>query len=138
MASGYTNEGSVFVAGLVRTGLAAGHVHLYKSGFTPDANSAEADFELNECDYDGYTAGGIAVATWLAAILAPGGGAGIQSGDVQFTYVDGVGHVGNSVGGWWYESAGSKAVVYGSFADPIPMQMNGQGIPLDLRLVFGA
>lgn len=57
----YTLVGCNFVAAAVRTALAAGHMRLYQSSFTPNINSPSADFITAEADYTGYAAGGIAV-----------------------------------------------------------------------------
>lgn len=131
----YPNAGALEKADVLKTALAGGKIHLFKSDFVPLVNSTEAEFNANECDYDGYTAGGITIANWLSPLLDPSGGASIEMPITQFTFVAGGGTpVTNTVGGWYYTTSGGM-LICGEFPQPIPMQANGQGIPLSIKLV---
>lgn len=130
----YTLLGAAFVADAVRTALAAGHIKLFKSTLTPDVGTPLADFLTAEADYTGYTP--IAVANWNEPILSEVSGYELNMPLVQFA-TDNPTTVGNLIGGWFYEDTGdATAVVFGTFASPVPMEAPGQGIPLAPRLVF--
>lgn len=131
----YTLEGCAALAAVEQTALAAGKMHLYKSSLVPSPATPTADFNAAEADYDGYVAGGIAVATWNAPILDPLGGYSIGSPIVQFL-TDPAIVAGNVIGGWYYTNAATKVVIYGTLATPLPMQVPGQGIPVNARLDF--
>ena len=130
----YTLLGCEFIAEAVRAALAAGHIKLFKSTLTPDPSTPLADFISNECDFTGYAA--IAVADWNLPILSDVSGFEIGMPLVQFM-TDNPTTVGNLVGGWFYEDTGNAtAVVFGTFASPVPMEVPFAGIPLAPRLVF--
>lgn len=137
MSAKYPNDGALWLGAKVQTALAASKLHLFKSSFTPNNESVIADFDAAECDYDGYAAGGIAVATWLAPLLTPPQGCEIESGTKQFHYVDGVGHVTNLAGGWYLTDTGGALVAYDVFPEAVPFQSNGNGLNLDIVLPFG-
>jgi hypothetical protein len=110
-------------------------VRFFKSSFTPNSGTPEADFVTNECDFDGYTPTGYALAAWQAPILGPGNGMSIGSPLVLVT-TDPAIVVGNTVGGFWVEDAAGKVIVFGIFRDPIPMQTPGQGFPWNARIAL--
>lgn len=130
----YTLLGVEFLAEAFRTALAAGHIRLFKSSFTPSPDSPLADFVANETDFTGYAA--IAVANWNTPILGPGSSFQIGMPLVQFETGNPT-TVGDVVGGWFYvDTADAVAVIFGTFATPVPMQVPFSGIPLAPTLVF--
>jgi hypothetical protein len=133
----YPNDGALALAGLVQTGLAGSKLHLYKQGLVLGQTTTKDELDAVECDYDGYTPGGITITAWLAALLLAGGGAEIQSGTKQFVYIDGLTHVTNLAGGWYLTLAGGGLFAAGAFQNPVNFQANGQGVNLDLALDYG-
>ena len=130
----YPNAGALFIASLVQTALASSKLKLYKSGLTLTPATTQAALEAAECDFTGYTAGGIAISAWNAPILATAGGYSIQSPLAQ--WVVGATPTGNLVGGWWVEETGGALIVAAQFATPVPMEVTGQGLPVSVQLVF--
>lgn len=110
-------------------------VHLFKAGFNPTSGTPLADFVTNECDYDGYTAGGVALGAWQAPILGPGNGMSIGSPLVLFA-TDPAIVTGNNVGGFWVQDSGVVVLDYGIFGSPIAMQVPGQGFPWNSRIAL--
>jgi hypothetical protein len=137
----YPNTGALFLAGNARTALAASKIRLFQdTGFIPTAGTTLADLEDIEADYSGYAAGGIAVTNFTLPLLNASGGASIQSGLVQFTFTapaDPAEPVPNVIGGFFLEDATGKLVSVGTFPNGVAMQQNGQGIPMNVQLVFG-
>lgn len=127
-------EGCKASAAAMQTALAAGVLHLFKASLNPDPSTPTAGYTAAEADYDGYTA--LTISPWNDPIFAPGTGYMIGSPLVQFEYTDGMGHVMNSIGGCYLIDAGGKNRLVVIFTTPIPMQMNGQGIPINLVWLF--
>jgi hypothetical protein len=113
---------------------AATHIRLFKSSFTPSGVSPLADFVAAEADYDTYAS--IAMATWDTPILAPGSGYMIGSPLVQFAVGPTDPVVGNVIGGYFVVDSGGKLRIAGTFEAPIAMQVAGQGIPINLLVLF--
>lgn len=132
----YPNSAGLYFANLIRTALAAGMVHLYTAIANPiSPSSVIGDF--TEADYSGYAA--LEVTTWLAAYLDPAGGGSIQNGTQQFQYVFTSGTpVPNTILGFYLTNAAGALVMCGNFAAPVSMAANGDAIPLNLTLNFGA
>lgn len=136
MAVFYPNAGALENASNLQTALAGGKLHLYKDGFTPTVTTTKAELDAQECDFTGYTAGGMTVAAWLNPYLDPAGGAAIESGTQQFEWASGSPDVGNLVGGWYYTTAAGMLIV-GTFPVAVPMEGPGQAIPLNIKLIEG-
>jgi len=130
----YPNSSALLLAGLIRTGLAAAEIKLFKAIAQPlSVSTVIGDF--TEADYDGYAAK--VVTTWLAAYLDPAGGASFQSGTQQFQFVPPVGApVPNTILGFWIETAGGDLAAAGTFAAPVAMAAAGDAIPLNVTLTF--
>jgi hypothetical protein len=134
----YTNSGALAKATAVKTALDGGKIRLFKSSFIPLVSSVLQDFVDNECDYDGYVAGGMTVAAWNAPLLDPAGGASIEMPITQFAYGPPTDPpVTNAVGGWFYTTAAGM-LLCGEFPNPIPLQSPGQGLPLSVKVIEGA
>ncbi len=109
-------------------------VHLGKSSYTPIGTSTKTQLEAAEADYDNYLP--ITMAAWMDPILSPGSGYMIASPLVQFEVgaVDPV--VTNTIGGWYMLDAAGNLRLAGTFESPIPMQLAGQGIPMNIYDIF--
>lgn len=123
-------------AGLIRTRLAGSRVMLFKTGYTPTFASTLAEVVAHEADFDGYPPGGIVVPAWGAVVLAPGQGTFFQSTPVQFTYGPPGPNGGNVVAGYAVVTADNVLWLVGTFPDPIPFQVNGQGTPITVGMAF--
>jgi len=114
--------------------LALSKVRLFNQAFVPTPATTKAELEAAEADYTGYTAGGETITAWLAPLLDPAGGASITAPTVQFDVTGPVVDT-DVVGGFWLEDASGDVRLVGTFAAPIPMELVGQGIPLNLKIV---
>ena len=137
MPAFFPNSGCLKQAGEMQTVLENSKLRLFQSSLNPSPSTLLADYVAAECDYDGYTPGGLTVTAFLDPISAPLGGAQIQAPTKQFTYVDGVGHVSNNVGGWFLCDAAGAVRAVGVLGSPVPMASNGDGLPIDVVLRFG-
>jgi len=109
----YPRAGQQWLAGLVRTALAASKIRLFQSTLVADDLTDLATLEAAEADYDGYAE--IALAAWGAVYQSPLGAA-TQSPQVQFQPTGSV--VTNSIGGAWIETAGGIVIQIVKFDDP--------------------
>lgn len=135
----YPLVGASLVATQIQTLLAASKLRLVTGSFIPAFSDTAVSLEAIEATYDGYTAGGVALTTWLAPLIDPLGGVSITSPQVQFNYVaPGSGTpVTNTVTGWFLTDAAGALVAEGSFSSGIPMVQNGDGFPISLKLAYG-
>lgn len=131
----YPNSSTIVIAGLVQDELALSKLRLFQEGFVPSIATTRAELVAAEADYTGYPAGGVEVTAWLDPILNPIGGASIDMPTEQFAAAAPY-TVGNTIGGYWIETAGGVLIVVGTFATPIPIGAAGQGFPMTLTLVF--
>ena len=131
-----TNAGALALGTREKTAMAASVLKLFKTNIALGINTVVADLTAAEADFDGYAA--ITVTNMLAPVYDPAGGVSIESGTQQFAYVDGDDHITNTIYGWWHETAAGVLLSCASFDDPIPMAVNGQGIPLNVKYLFAA
>jgi hypothetical protein len=109
-------------------------MHLYKAIATPlSVSTVIGDF--TEADYDGYVAK--TITAWNNAYLDPAGGASIQSGTQQFDFTS-VPLTTNLVLGFYVTNAAGALIFAGNFDAPIAMIQNGDSIPVNATLNFGA
>lgn len=103
----YTAQAAMAKALDIQTALATSKVRFFKSpDLTPNAFTTRAELLAAECDFDGYTAAGYALAAWTGPATTPGGGATLTSPVVNPAYGPaGAPPVTNAVGGWWVEDA---------------------------------
>ena len=127
-------EGCQASAAAMQTALAAGELHLYKSSLVPDPSTPLSAYTADEADYDTYAAE--ALTPWFNPILAPGTGYMIQSPEVQFEVGGSDPTTPNVIGGAYLVDAGGKLRVTIIFTEPIPMQLAGQGIPINIVWLF--
>lgn len=130
----YPNSAALYLAGLVRTALAASKMALYKAIAQPISPSTVLA-DLTEADYDGYAQK--TLTTWNAPYLDPAGGASIQPGTQQFDFAAGAGDT-NVILGFYVLNAAGALVFIGNFDAPIAMAHNGDSIPVNATLNFGA
>lgn len=126
-----TTEGLMKDGAAFQTALALSKMRLFKSTeMNLTENTTKAQLVAAECDYDGYAAGGIAVTALNDPFIDESGGVVVLSPVVQFNYVDDVGHVANTVGGFWLEDAAGVVRISGEFATPQNMAGNTQSVPV--------
>ena len=128
----YPLEGCAKSAAERRTAYAGGSLRLFQSSFTPTPSSVAADYAAAIADYDGYA--NQTIAAWNVPILAPGTGYMIGSPIMQFLCT-GSGTP-NTIGGCYYLDAAGVVRATVIFTAPVPMQMAGQGIPINLIDLF--
>lgn len=119
-----------------QTAYAGSVLHAYKSSFVPAENSPLADFTAAECDYDGYASQ--TITAFFDPIFSAQGGYQISSPLFQFAYTDGVGHVGNTVGGLYMVDSGGDLRMVVAF-DPgeyVTLAADGQGFDVSLADFF--
>ena len=94
-------EAKVKLATELKAALANSKLRLYKADTVVAGGlTSLAALEAAECDYDGYTAGGVTIAAFGDPIEDDGGASVlIVAPSKQFDYTDGVDHVTNEVGG---------------------------------------
>lgn len=109
------------IATTEKAALANAIVHLFKSGFHPTPANVLADFNAQECDFDGYVA--VTIAAWGDVVLASGNaGYAILGVLCEYLWVLNVDAIQNTVGGWYIETAGGVLRNYFEFAEGVPMQ----------------
>lgn len=117
----------------LQTALAASKLRLFKAGviaLTPDATKAL--LEANECDFDGYPAGGIELATWGDPLVDAGANSVLLAApSKQFNYVDAAA-VANDVGGWFLVDAAGNLRGCAEFDEPVTMDDNLDAIVLQI------
>lgn len=134
MATLYPSAGALWLAGIVKTALINSVVKLFKAGFIPSVNTVSADLDAQECDYTGYASQ--TIAAWQAPLLNPIGGASIDSGLKQFAAASPY-TIGNVSGGYWLEASGGDLVMVSTFSTDRSIAAAGQGVGVDITLVFG-
>lgn len=130
-----TLEACLTYAAERQTALAASKVRLFKSTFVPSTSTTKAELVAAEAAFTGYPAGGAAIAAWLDPVLDPAGGASITAPTVQFDMGPAPIVATDIVGGFWLEDAAGLVRLVGTFAAPIPMEVLGQGFPLNLKII---
>lgn len=131
----YALSGCLAVASAVQTLLAASKVRLYKDTLNPDPGTPLADFVTAEANFTGYPPGGTTLTAMLDPILDPVGGYSIGSPVTQFAVGTPV-VTGNNIGGWFLVDSGGDLICFGKFGSAQPMEVYGQGLPVDFRLRF--
>lgn len=130
----YPNTAALYLAGLVRTALAGSKMALYKAIASPISPSTVLA-DITEADYDGYAQK--TLTTWNVPYLDPAGGASIQPGTQQFDFVSGA-LITNVVLGFYVLNAAGALIFVGNFDSPIAMAHDGDSIPVNATLNFGA
>lgn len=132
----YPNSGVLWGAGLLQTALANAEIHLYQDGMGVVLSNATtlAELAAAEADFTGYAP--VTITAWQDPLLNPLGGAGTDSGLHQFAagapYT-----VANVIKGGWIETAGGVLVTAWDYDAPRSISGPGDGVPVDMILVFG-
>lgn len=94
----------------LQTALAASKLCLFKAGVIAlTAITTKELMDSEECDFDGYTPGGVTIAAFGEPFADENGESVLLvAPSKQFNYVDGVDHVSNEVGGAYLVDAGGK------------------------------
>ena len=98
-------------------------MQLFKSTFTPGANSVLADFTANVVNFTGYNPF-ILVEDWLHGVDGANDGLLIYDGLATFTQTD---VIATDIAGGWYiiDTAGGELKAYGLFDDPMNFDRDG-------------
>lgn len=134
-SSALSLTGAFVEADAAKTRMAMSVMSLFQYGFVPTPTSIKADFELHECDFDGYEPA--TIATFATPILA-GVGYATYGPTQTFPWTLDTDAVGNQVGGFWLETAGGVLIGYTIFDPSIPAQGPGQAVVKTPILVFPA
>lgn len=139
------DDGVVSLEGLMKEGadlqtsLAAGKLLLFKDTLTTLTGLTAAILAAQEADFDGYTAGGVAVATVNDPYEDTNGSVLVTAPLKQFNFVSAAPTVNtNSIGGAAYVDA--AGVVRGAFLfdAPVSMALNTDSIPVVMTWRIGA
>jgi len=117
----------------MQTVLASSVLHLFQDSLDPDPSTPLADYTAAEADFTGYAAE--TLTAWNTPILAPGTGYMIGSPLVQFE-VGAAPSVTNVINGCYLVDAAGDLRMVVIFTSPIPMQLDGQGLPINLVWLF--
>lgn len=131
-----TASGALIEATAAKTRMANSEIHLLKAidGVTPGSNLAY--LEAREADYDGYAA--ITMVAWNDPILGTTSGYLTFGPQVTFRWTFVADGVGNSVLGYWTQTAGGDLMDVVIFADGQAMQGPGNAMVLTPVQVFPA
>lgn len=117
----------------MQTVLASSVLHLFQDSLDPDPSTPLADYTAAEADFTGYAAE--TLTAWNTPILAPGTGYMIGSPLVQFE-VGAAPATTNVINGCYLVDAAGDLRMVVIFTSPIPMQLDGQGLPINLVWLF--
>ena len=124
-SSALSLSGALVQATAAQTRNALSVMRLFQFGWLPTATSTLADFEANECDFDGYAPK--TITAWNAPVLA-GTGYMTYAPTQTFLWTFDTDGVGNQVGGHWIETAGGALLDYSIYDPSIPAQGAGQAV----------
>ena len=134
----YTIEAAFTLATEVKTALAASKLRLCQTPFVATPTSTKAEMVAAEATFDGYTAGGYALAAYIGPGFADGGGAKITSPLASPAYGPaGAPPVTNEISSWWIEDASGDVRVAGVFNPVRPMATVGDILEFVAQLVLG-
>lgn len=130
----YPLSGCLQSAAEMRAALANSVLHLFQESLSPNPSTPLSEYTAAEADYDGYAA--VTISAWNAPILAPGSGYMIGSPLVQFVWTLDTDAVGNVIKGCYLVDSGGKLRLTVIFTELVPMELAGQGIPVNLVWFF--
>lgn len=128
-------EGCLANATERQTAYAASVCELFQSTLVPSPSTPLTAYDAAIADWDTYVAK--TFTTWFAPGLAPGSGYMISSPAVQWDVGATDPTTPNLIGGFYMKDSGGGLRLAGIFAPPIPMQVAGQILPLQLFDLFG-
>lgn len=121
----------------LKTALAGGKLRLFKAGTALDILTTTDNLVASEADYDGYTAGGVAVAAANDPYIDGIESVVVTLPLVQFNYTDGADHVHNTIGGAFYCDAAGKVRGAFEFDTSVNMASNSDSIPVVMAFRLG-
>lgn len=123
-------EAKVQLATEIQTELVNSKLCLFKAGQILINSLADKELlDSAECDFDGYTAGGVTIAAFGDPIVdAANDSVLLAAPSKQFNYVAGVGEVANDVGGAYLVDANGKLRGVVEFPDPVTLDDNLDGV----------
>lgn len=134
----YTREAAVKKATDIQTALAASKLRFFDFPFVPTASTTKAELEAAETAYDGYTPGGIALATFSAPLNDPNGGAVITSPLKHIAYGPAADPpVSGNLGGYWIEDADGDPREVAIYDPPRMLAAVGDGFEWVEQVVEG-
>lgn len=108
-----------------KTAFANSVLHLFKAGFNPSPTTTKAEFDAQECDFDGYTAK--TITAWSDPVLA-GVAYAIYAPTQTFPWTADTDLIGNQVGGSYLVTAGGALSQYTTFDPTRPCMGPDQAI----------
>jgi len=122
----------------LKTALAAGKMRLFKSTLPNIDGVTKATLEAQEADYDGYVAGGIAVAAVQDPFVDDNGSVLVLTPLVQFNFVSEDPTVStNTIRGAWYEDAAGVVRGVILFDEVQDMETDDNSIPVVIAWRIG-
>lgn len=137
-AGEFTTPGLMALGAELKTALAAGKLRLFKSSLATLTGLTADLLDTHEADYDGYVAGGIAVAAVNDPYVDANNSVLVTAPLTQFNFVSAAPTVStNTIGGAAYEDA--AGVIRGAimFDEPIEMATNDDSIPVVIAWRLG-
>jgi hypothetical protein len=130
--------GAVFIADLVQTALAASKLRLITGAFSPGPGDTLTALEAQEATFSGYTAGGYALATWLAPSYSPFGGVAVISPQVNVAFITPESDpVQNVVTGFFLVDATGNLIQDGTFTAGQFLGIAGDAFVITLSQLYG-
>lgn len=116
----------------LQTLLALSVIKLFQSGFIPTPDNVVGDYDDAEADYTTYAPE--TITAWLDPVAAVGGGYRITAPTEQFDLAA-TPTVGNTIGGYWVESAAGDVILVTIFDNPTSMSVAGDSIQCNPTIV---
>jgi len=133
-----TLEAATALATEVKAALAASKLRFCDSPFVPTPFTTKAELVAAETNFDGYVAGGYALAAFTGPLDFTGGGSVITSPLVNVTYGPaGAPPVTGNLSAWWIEDASGDVRAVGAYDPTRVLAVVGQGFPFVAQLVYG-
>jgi hypothetical protein len=138
-----STENSLNRAEIMQTELIASKLRFVQAPYVPSLASNRTALLAAEANFSGYPTGGYNLATWAGPGLVSTGGAIITSPAVQVAgaaneSVNGVLNVGNTLTGWWTETADNVTLITAAFAPNRSMNLLTDQFPYLVQDVEGA
>src|SRR5579864_8377209 len=134
MSRGFQKTSAIALAAGYSTDLLnTGKIHLFKNNIAPNDDTVLGD--LIEADYNGYTAGGVAVATWPPPYWLSDDGLVHTTTTHQFQATDGVNP--NIIYGYYVTDKNGLLVYAANLGVPFNMADAFSALILDADVAFG-
>lgn len=134
----YTREAASAKADDIKLALALSKARFFNAPFVPTESSTQAELEAEETAFDGYPAGGYALAAFTGPLNDPVGGVILTSPLKTVAYGPAaVPPVTGNLGGYWIEDANGNVRSVGIYDPPRPMAAVGDGFQWVEQIVEG-